>query len=67
MRDARAVGVEDAPAGICLLVLMLASSVANATPTIGPLRVLTPQVERYGRFELAADITGDWQNPLDPE
>lgn len=40
---------------------------AKAAPTLGPWRVLTPQVGRYERFEVAGDIKGDWQNPFDPD
>jgi hypothetical protein len=43
--------------------LVLATSACMAVPVIHSDRVLTPQVPRFERFELAADITGDWQNP----
>lgn len=47
--------------------MILLAVVAGAAPVVGPLRVLTPEVARYERFELAADITGNWQNAFDPE
>ncbi len=40
---------------------------ASAAPQVGAVRNLTPRVSRYGRFELAAPITGAWTNPFDPE
>jgi hypothetical protein len=42
------------------------SSSLTAGPDIRSVRALTPQVARYGRCELAADIAGDWESPFDP-
>ncbi|HJN15427.1 MAG TPA: DUF5060 domain-containing protein [Armatimonadota bacterium] len=50
-----------------VLTPLAAASVVNAAPEVRSVRVLTPRVDRYGRFELAADISGDWSNPFDPD
>ena len=49
------------------LALLATLSVASGGPEIRSVRSLTPQVERFGRYEIAADIRGDWQNPFDPD
>lgn len=50
-----------------VLELLAAFPVAAAGPEVRSVELLTPQVARYGRVELSADITGDWQNPFDPD
>ena len=50
-----------------MLVLVATVSGATAGPEIGSVRLLTPQVDRYGCVELSADIAGDWTNPFDPD
>jgi len=47
------------------LLLLATAHSAPAEPTVRSLRVLTPRVERYGRYELGADVSGDWTNPFD--
>lgn len=46
--------------------LVTAGPAALAAPAIRSVRILTPRVERYARFEMAADITRAWDNPYDP-
>jgi len=56
--------MRDRPIGLGLLALC---SVAAAAPGIRSVQVVRPQVGRYERVELTADVTGDWENPFDPD
>jgi len=50
----------------CFLGVVCATA-ATAAPETHSLTVRTPHVERYGLFELSPDITGEWENPFDPD
>jgi hypothetical protein len=50
-----------------LVALLLARPLAGAELAIRSVQAAKETVERYGLLELKADISGDWENPFDPD
>ena len=54
--------------GLALAVLMLLAGMSMAAePAIVSVQASAGRVERYDRLDFGLGITGDWQNPFDPD